>query len=353
MQGGGGFDAGYGEVGSDGVVSKVIQTGDHFIHCRRGDAEVAGDDVVVVEGAGFRFDNELPEQFVHLFCGAELHRGEFFEEGGDGSFVLKRPHPERADCFGFRAAVGTGMGLREKGSLLFGTVKAFGALHDKTDLIHGGLCCGDAAKDTDVGSEVVVFGEAENRLHAAVIFDEFFCHCAHHHAETDFGVVLGVPGSGEVAPHTCFEVCAAEGRSVGCGDEEVALCGTGCSVEEGCRSTEGIEVDCVEAFGAHEPVGVVTGDADVAADCFCVFFDDGNGGRVAVVDDCRSAGFVCDTQPANAGRGHGVEIVLRSNAGEEEDGHVTVELHSGVVEDRRSSRRECGVFVLYRCFKCS
>ena len=61
VQGGGGLDAGYGEMGSDGGVSKVIQTGDHFVHRGRGDAEVAGDDVVVVEGAGFRFGEELPE----------------------------------------------------------------------------------------------------------------------------------------------------------------------------------------------------------------------------------------------------------------------------------------------------
>ena len=115
-------------------------------------------------------------------------------------------------------------------TFLLGAVETVGAFVDESNLAHRRIRRRDFRNNLHMRAVVVVLRKGEDWLHAAVILYQFACHSPHHHAQTDFRMILGIDRCGEVPAKTCLQVCAAKRGGIRCGDKQIAFCGTGCGI---------------------------------------------------------------------------------------------------------------------------
>ncbi len=267
-----------------------------------------------------------------------LHRGK-------RRIVVDPSRPERADRHQVCAAEWALLRLREH-SGLFRTVEAFRALHHVADPRQRPIGCRRPVPDPEVQTVEVLVRITEERLHPAIVLDHLTHHEPEQRPETDLGVVFRIPGPGEVTAHPCLQVRPAERRGIGGGDEEV-ICGTPCrGIDKRRRCPEGIEIDGIERSPAHQDIRIPMNHLGGKTQRLRISPGKIDRSLVPVVDRHRYPDLVCHPETPGAGCPHGIEVIVRLDDGEQEDGGVPVHLHARVVKDRAASRRELEMGIL-------
>ncbi len=168
--------------------------------------------------------------------------------------------------------------------------------------------------EAEVKADEMLAGKTEEWFDAPVILDDLPDDKSHQNAQSHFAVVFIIHGDGPIPANACFQVGAAKGGSVGCGNTKIVLCRTRCCINKWCRGAKRVEIDTVKTTHTHQGIGIIVGNLNrKVRETVHIFHYQFNRTGILIVDRNRNPTFFCHPKTPDAAGSHRVQIMFWLN----------------------------------------